>query len=77
MIRRGYALANDWTLSGLSRFADVTFPVLSARQKQVATYAFKYVGYPYIWAGEWPTKASPYGATRRRAASTAPASPST
>ena len=37
-------------------------PPLSDRQKQVARFALKYIGYPYVWAGEYPTKDSPYGA---------------
>ena len=25
------------------------------------TFALKYIGYPYVWGGEYPTKDSPYG----------------
>jgi hypothetical protein len=49
-------------LWGLPKYDDVTLPVLSDRQKEVLQFAFKFVGYPYVWAGEWPTKDSPYGA---------------
>jgi cell wall-associated NlpC family hydrolase len=61
MFWRGYQLKSEWTLSGLSQFDTITFPPLSARQKQVAHFALQFVGYPYIWAGEYPTKNSPYG----------------
>jgi cell wall-associated NlpC family hydrolase len=64
MFRRAFKVAGTWQLSGLARYADVTFPELSERQKQVAAFAFKYVGYPYIWGGEWPTRSSPYGAQK-------------
>jgi cell wall-associated NlpC family hydrolase len=61
MFWRGFRLGSEWTLSGLSQYKANTFPPLSDRQKQVAGYALKFVGYPYIWAGEYPTKNSPYG----------------
>jgi cell wall-associated NlpC family hydrolase len=54
--------ATTWRLGGLAAFNDVTFPPLTARQKEVAKFAFKYIGYPYVWGGEFPTKDSPYGA---------------
>ena len=43
------------------RFRKITFPPLSDRQKQITRFALKYIGYPYVWAGEYPTKNSPYG----------------
>ena len=64
MIYRGYRLASDWQLYGLAGFKDVTFAPLSDRQKQIAKFALKYVGYPYVWAGEYPTPDSPYGAQK-------------
>lgn len=51
-----------WRLDGLKRFNAVTLPALSDRQKQIVAFALKYVGYPYVWAGEYPTPDSPYGA---------------
>jgi cell wall-associated NlpC family hydrolase len=61
MFYRGYKLAGAWQLYGLAGFDAITFPELSDRQKQVAAFALKYIGYPYVWAGEYPTKDSPYG----------------
>jgi cell wall-associated NlpC family hydrolase len=61
MFSRAYTVAGEWMLYGLADYKSVTFPALSDRQKQVAGYAFKYIGYPYIWGGEYPTKDSPYG----------------
>ncbi len=61
MFWRGYRLKNEWTLYGLSQFDNVTFPPLSARQKQIAQFALQFIGYPYVWAGEYPTTGSPYG----------------
>ena len=36
-------------------------PRLSDRQKQIVSFSLKYIGYPYIWGGEFPTRDSPYG----------------
>jgi len=62
MFSRAYKVAGEWQLYGLGGFRVVTFPPLSDRQKQVVRFALKYVGYPYVWAGEYPAKDSPYGA---------------
>ena len=43
------------------RLQERQLPPLSDRQKQIAKFALKFVGYPYIWAGEYPTPNSPYG----------------
>ncbi len=58
-----YKLLNvsAWRLQGLRNFNRITFPTLSARQRQIAAFAFKWVGYPHIYGGEFPTKDSPYG----------------
>ena len=61
MIYRGYQAASGWELYGLAGYKSVSFPPLSDRQKQVVKFALKFVGYPYIWAGEYPTPDSPYG----------------
>ena len=61
MLYRGYQLADEWTMAGLADLATVTFGPLSERQRQVARLALKYVGYPYVWGGEYPTPDSPYG----------------
>jgi len=52
---------NSWTIAGLANYDTVQLPPLSGRQKQVIAFALKYVGYPYIWGGEYPTPDSPYG----------------
>ena len=61
MFDRAYKVASSWQLYGLAGFKDITFPALSDRQKQVAKFALKWIGYPYVWAGEYPTTDSPYG----------------
>lgn len=61
MFERAYKVSGEWTLYGLADYHDITFPTLSDRQKEIASFALKYVGYPYVWAGEYPTRNSPYG----------------
>ena len=61
MFWRAYAVSGEWTLYGLADYKSIAFPPLSERQKEIAGFALKFVGYPYIWAGEYPTKNSPYG----------------
>jgi cell wall-associated NlpC family hydrolase len=53
---------SSWAIGELAAYDSVTFPTMTARQKQIVTFALKYIGYPYVWGGEYPTKASPYGA---------------
>lgn len=60
MLREALTLS-DWEVDGLAAYRDVTLPPLSTRQRQILAFAFKYIGYPYVWAGEYPTKDSPYG----------------
>lgn len=52
---------SKWSVGGLSAYDHVTFPTLTDRQKQIVAFAFQYIGYPYVWGGEYPTKSSPYG----------------
>jgi len=64
MFWRGYAVSGEWMLYGLADYKSITFPPLSERQREIARFALKFIGYPYIWAGEYPTKNSPYGAQK-------------
>ena len=64
MFWRAYAVSGEWMLYGLADYKSIAFPPLSERQKEIARFALKFIGYPYIWAGEYPTKDSPYGAQK-------------
>ncbi len=64
MFWRAYAVSGEWMLYGLADYKSITFPPLSERQKEIASFALRFVGYPYIWAGEYPTRSSPYGAQK-------------
>jgi cell wall-associated NlpC family hydrolase len=61
MFWRAYRVSGEWMLYGLQSYKSVTFPALSDRQKQIVSFSLKYIGYPYIWGGEFPTRNSPYG----------------
>jgi cell wall-associated NlpC family hydrolase len=52
---------SSWAIPGLAEYDTVTLPALTDREKQVVAFALKYIGYPYVWGGEYPTKDSPYG----------------
>jgi cell wall-associated NlpC family hydrolase len=49
-----------WLASSLAAYADITLPNLSPRVLDVVAFGLDYVGYPYVWGGEWPD-ASPSG----------------
>ena len=63
-----YSVAQLLTLSDWQKQevddAATTFelPLLSPWQRKVLTTAVKFIGYPYIWGGEFETPQSPYGA---------------
>ena len=61
MFYRAFQLGSDWQLYGLAGFKNITLPPLSDRQKQIVNFTLKFIGYPYVWAGEYPTPDSPYG----------------
>ena len=62
MFWRAYAVSGEWMLYGLADYKSIVLPPLSERQREIMGFALKFVGYPYIWAGEYPTRNSPYGA---------------
>jgi len=43
-----------------SGYADIELPVLTNAMRHVVHFGLRYIGYPYIYAGEW-NKASPSG----------------
>jgi cell wall-associated NlpC family hydrolase len=44
----------SWTVPELLRqYASVTLPHLGPRQRAIVQWGIGYVGYPYVWGGEW------------------------
>jgi cell wall-associated NlpC family hydrolase len=42
-----------WVRDSLSAYAAIRLPNLSERMRQVVSWGARYVGYPYVWGGEW------------------------
>ncbi len=52
-------------VSGADALTSFTLPNLKPEVRRVVKFAFRQVGKPYVWGGEWPTKTPagyPYGA---------------
>jgi hypothetical protein len=43
----------SWMHDSLSRYATMTLPNLTPKMQRVVGFAVRYVGYPYVWGGEW------------------------
>ncbi len=43
----------SYVASGLAPYADMELPNLSGKMLRVVRFAVRYVGYPYVWGGEW------------------------
>jgi cell wall-associated NlpC family hydrolase len=46
--------SQTWRASNLASFQTITLPKMSDAMKQVVEFGLEYVGYPYVYAGEWP-----------------------
>ena len=54
---------SDWQKQEVDDAATAfELPLLTPWQRKVLTTAVKFIGYPYIWGGEFETPQSPYGA---------------
>jgi hypothetical protein len=54
------ATAPDWIHDSLAPYATIQLPNLSERMQRVVRWGAAYVGYPYVWGGEW-AEATPSG----------------
>ena len=53
----------QWELPALQEAAATfTLPALTPWQQKILKTAVRFIGYPYIWGGEYETPVSPYGA---------------
>ena len=52
---------SSWQVAASPSTTSVVLPTLTDRQKQIVAFALEYIGYPYVWGGEYPGKDSPYG----------------
>jgi cell wall-associated NlpC family hydrolase len=53
------ATAPEWMASWLAPYADLELPNLGPRMQRVLSFAVRYVGYPYVWGGEWHAPTAP------------------
>jgi hypothetical protein len=47
------ATVPTWTHDYLGGYADFELPNLNASMQRVVAFGVRYVGYPYVWGGEW------------------------
>jgi cell wall-associated NlpC family hydrolase len=52
--------APSYVLDGMQAYADIRLPNLSDRMVRVVGWGMRFVGYPYVWGGDWST-ATPSG----------------
>ena len=60
---RRAATVNDGELDTLSVYDEVELPTMNGAMRRVVEFDLTYVGYPYIWGGEWfkPNGSQPTG----------------
>lgn len=49
----------SWMPDWLAPYADLELPNLGPRMERVVRFAVRYVGYPYVWGGEWHRPSPP------------------
>lgn len=47
------ATAPGWRIAALAPYATIELPPLSEEVRRVVEFGIRYVGYPYVWGGEW------------------------
>jgi hypothetical protein len=52
-LARAKDLQDSWAIRGMRRYETITLPAMTDAQKRVVTFALQWVGYPYIYGGEW------------------------
>jgi NlpC/P60 family len=52
------ATVPSWMHDSLSPYLDFELPNLGGRMREVVSFAVGYIGYPYVWGGEWDRPAS-------------------
>lgn len=53
---------DEWRRQSLAAYRDITLPVMNRQQRTIVEAALAQTGMPYVWGGDWPTSASPWGA---------------
>jgi cell wall-associated NlpC family hydrolase len=53
------ATAPEWVRDSLAAYATIELPNLSPHLQRVVAWGVRYVGYPYLWGGEWAEPTPP------------------
>jgi len=54
----------SWNVPSLiEQYQDIELPTLTPDQQQIVQWGVEYVGYPYVWGGEWGFTTPSYGQT--------------
>ncbi len=46
----------SWELDAMGAYEDIELPNMGTGKLEFVQWGIKYVGYPYVWGGEWATK---------------------
>lgn len=53
------ATVTKYDIEALSPYKSITLPAIPTSKRQFIEFGIKYVGYPYIWGGDWYQKTPP------------------
>ena len=59
-LSQAVSAAGSWQISSLTKYEEIVLPSLSEARVQAVEFAFRYAGFPYVYAGEWH-RATPDG----------------
>src|SRR5206468_12780631 len=45
--------APSWSISALSTYSRIRLPTLGVKKRAIVQFGIQYVGFPYVYAGEW------------------------
>lgn len=57
-LERAYKAMGTWLIPWVQRYRGIRVAAVAPERKPVLEFAFKYAGYPYVYAGEWYRKTS-------------------
>jgi hypothetical protein len=50
------ATTSKYDIAALSKYSDIALPAISTSKQKFVAFGLRYVGYPYIWGGDWYEK---------------------
>ena len=49
---------SSWEISDMERYENIQLPTMGQSKLKLVQWGIRYVGYPYVWGGEWAKKSS-------------------